>query len=344
MSLAIGIGGGNPTSGGGGGIQSVSLALSDTTPDFGDTITLTATATDFQSGDDLTYQFIVPDNVGNWQKITQVNDNTYDYVVSLGGTYMVCVIVEDESGGSASDCVEVVATTIYTKHGIDHAWNAENATLIGGLVDELTDVGDTGGQDATAPAAANRLRFLQDPRASTNGSFRSITSDYLSTTLSTVQDNITIAAVFDWSQAQDGAGSYMVFMGGTQTTLDVGSRFNIGYLFSTSKMRFAVRQNSGGVGCSVQFDVVEGKNIFVLTYDQSTGVLRVNMNGSTATDTLSGTVWTNTSNFVLLNGDGSLNYGVGWREPTSECMIGLSTLSDADADQLYADLLVKYPA
>jgi hypothetical protein len=68
------------------------------------------------------------------------------------------------------------------------------------------------------------------------------------------------------------------------------------------------------------------------------------MNGSTATDTLSGTVWTNTSNFVLLNGDGSLNYGVGWREPTSECMIGLSTLSDADADQLYADLLVKYPA
>ncbi len=256
---------------------------------------------------------------------------------------MALGVISRPSGGGG-----VTPPDIYTKHTINHAWNGEGLTegdeLSSGLVDYLKDKGTTGGQDASAPAAANRLRYLKDPRATTNGAFRSITGDYLSTTLSTVQDNITIAGVFDWTQAEDSAGTYMVFMGGTHASLDVGSRFNIGYLFSTSKMRFAVRQNGGGVGCSVQFDVNLGKNIFVLTYSQTTGRLRVNFNGSTGTATFSGTAWTNTSDFVLLNGDGALNYGVGWREPVSECSVTLSTFSDGDADQLYTDLLIKYPA
>lgn len=326
---------------GGGACPSVSLAISDTTPNFGDTITLTATASDFTGA--ITYHFITRDSLGNWNKITQVSDNTYDYVVPYGGTYDIHVICEDGSGNTASDCVQIIAVTLYNKHGIAHAWVGEDVTLVSGLVDSVNDM--VGAIDATAASAATRPRFIKDARSELNGMYRAIGGDYLTTTLSTLQDNVTIAGVYDWTQAEDSfGGSYMVLMGGTHATLDAGSRFNIGYLQSTGKHRFNVRTSAGGVGANVQFTPAYGKNIFVLTYNNSTGALRVNFNGSVGTATFAGTVFNSASDFVLLNGDGSLNYGNGWREPVSEFMIGLTDLSDADADQLYSDLLLKYPA
>lgn len=326
---------------GGGACPSVSLAISDTTPNFGDTITLTATATDFTGA--ITYHFITRDSLGNWNKITQVSDNTYDFVVPYGGTYDIHVICEDGSSNTASDCVQIIAVTLYNKHGIAHAWVGEDVTLVSGLVDSVNDM--VGAIDATAASAATRPRFIKDARSELNGMYRAIGGDYLTTSLSTLQDNVTIAGVYDWTQAEDSfGGSYMVFMGGTHATLDAGSRFNIGYLQSTGKHRFNVRTSAGGVGANVQFTPAYGKNIFVLTYNNSTGKLRVNFNGTASTATFSGTIFNSASNFVLLNGDGTLNYGNGWREPVSEVMISTTDLSDADADQLYADLLLKYPA
>ncbi len=108
--------------------------------------------------------------------------------------------------------------------------------------------------------------------------------------------------------------------------------------------RFNVRTSAGGVGANVQAAPVDGKNVFVLTYDHATGVLRLNFNGVTSTATFSGIIFNSASNFTLLNGDGSLNYSNGWCEPTSEIMIATSTLSITNADQLYADLLLKYPS
>ena len=320
------------SAGGGGG--SLSVGLSDATPDFGDTITITATPTGITP---TSYTYILPDGT----KITQTG-NTYNWAINESGVQSLIV--------TATDGVDVVANsatativTIYAKHGIDHAWTGEDVTLISGLVNSSNDV--VGAINATAASATTRPRYIQDPRSIVNGTFRSIEDDRLKTTLSTLQDNITIAGVYDWTQAEDDfGGAYMVFMGGTQTTLDAGSRFNSGYLNSSGMHRFNVRTSAGGVGANVQFAPANGKNIFVLTYDNATGRLRVNFNGSASTATFSGTIFNSASDFVLLNGDGSLNYGNGWREPTSEVMIALETLSDANANQLYADLLLKYPA
>lgn len=317
-----------------GSSASLSVGLSDSTPNFGDTITITATPSGITP---TSYTFILPDGT----KVTQAG-NTYDWVVNESGSQDIIV--------TATDGVDVIANsstativTMYAKHGIDHAWTGEDVTLVSGLVDSANDV--VGAIDATAASATTRPRYIQDPRSSVNGTYRSITDDRLVTTLSTLQDNITIAGVYDWTQAGDSfGGSYMVFIGGNHASLDAGSRFNLGYLNSTGQHRFNVRTSAGGVGANVQFAPANGKNIFVLTYDNATGRLRVNFNGSASAATFSGTIFNSTSDFVLLNGDGSLNYGNGWREPVSEVMIALETLSDADADQLYADLLLKYPA
>ena len=90
--------------------SSVSLAASDTTPNIGAKITLTATATGFQVGDDLTYTFTIINNSGTRTDVVQTNDNTYDYTVPFVGTEKIRVTVEDESGNSAVDAVTVVSS------------------------------------------------------------------------------------------------------------------------------------------------------------------------------------------------------------------------------------------
>lgn len=89
---------------------SVSLAASATTTNIGNVITLTATASDFQSGDDLTYTFFVIGRYEGIERVVQVNDNTYDYLVPFVGTEMVCVTVEDESGNTAVSSITLDST------------------------------------------------------------------------------------------------------------------------------------------------------------------------------------------------------------------------------------------
>jgi hypothetical protein len=317
-----------------GSSASLSVGASDTTPDFGDTITITGTPTGVTP---TSYTYILPDGT----RVTQAG-NTYNWTVNESGSQSVIVTATDGLVIVSSSTVLTIAT-IYAKHGIAHAWNGEDVTLVSGLVNSANDV--VGGINATATSAITRPRFYKDPRSSNNGSFRSITNDYLATTLSTLQNNITIAGVYNWTEAGDSfGGSYMVLIGGTQPAIDAGSRFNLGYLVSSGMHRFNVRTSAGGVGANVQAAPVDGKNVFVLTYDHATGALRLNFNGVTSTATFSGIIFNSASNFTLLNGDGSLNYSNGWCEPTSEIMIATSTLSITNADQLYADLLLKYPS
>ena len=82
-----------------GSCPSVSLALSSTTPDFGDTITLTATATGFTGT--VTYYFAVLNNTGSYDRITQVGDNTYDYTCVFVGAFGVEVVAVDGFGNMA---------------------------------------------------------------------------------------------------------------------------------------------------------------------------------------------------------------------------------------------------
>ncbi len=171
-------------SSGGGGGGSLAVSLSDSTPDYGDTITITATPTDFTP---TSYTYILPDGT----RVTQAG-NTYAYVVNESGSQKVIVTATD-GVDTVTDSVDLTIVTIYAKHGINHAWSGENVTLVGGVVDEVNDL--VGSIDAIAPSAATRPRFIKDARSELNGMYRAIGGDYLTTTLSTLQDNVTISFV-----------------------------------------------------------------------------------------------------------------------------------------------------
>ena len=331
-----------PVGGGGGGIQSVSLALSDTTPDFGDTITLTATASDFASGDDLTYQFIVRDNVGNWEKIEQTNDNTYDWSIPYAGTYMVHVIVEDESGGSASDSVEVTVGTLNDKYTFTGLYDVSVRTLVGQRLDEVTD-GSGNSNDAAAPSAADRPVYESSPLVN-SGITRcdAGTSQRLVTPISTLQSTITLVAVFHVSnQATASPFNAHPLIAGNGTRPN-GGRFAIVFNTGSGNTVFSSVETSGAT--SVLDGYQNGWNIAVGTFDGST--VRLNLNGNVTTAAFSGTLATDTSAFQLQNigsDSGTYHNKIPNTDMLTFAAIKTTNLSDADADQLYADLLLKFP-
>lgn len=325
---------------------SVSLAVSDTTPEFGDTVTMTATATDFQSGDDLTYHFIVRDNVGNWQKVEQTNDNTYDWDVPYAGTYMVHVIVDDESGGSASDCVEITAGTLQDKYSFDATYLFQDSTLVDGRVDDVTD--DTGnGYDGSAPSSTDRPIYYSDPLVSASGSARCIqgSSQRLNTSLSILQSELTFCAVFYITNNGLTLTPSAQFLFGGAATEIFGGRYNARMLNTSPYLFLFGTLNSAETGgTSVSGNAQVGRNVVVGKFDGTN--FRLNLNGSISTATLSGGLSTTATNFMLLNA-GSDNPTYHNKAPmvnnVSEIRFKTTALSDADQDQLYADLLLKYP-
>ena len=68
-------------------VPSLSVALSDDTPNFGDTILITATPTNITP---TTYTFSLPDQFGEFVNVTQAG-NTLNWVVNNFGTGMICV-------------------------------------------------------------------------------------------------------------------------------------------------------------------------------------------------------------------------------------------------------------
>ena len=94
--------------GSGGLVPSVSLAVSDTTPDVGQVITLTATPTNITP---TGYTFFTYDGV-TIQLIIQQVGAVYNWTVNRSGSYDVYVMASDGTD-SASDFVGIVATQTY---------------------------------------------------------------------------------------------------------------------------------------------------------------------------------------------------------------------------------------
>jgi hypothetical protein len=82
----IGVGCSSPRGGGGGG-GSLSVGLSDASPNYGDTITITATASGITP---TSYTFFLPNKNGKYQEVTQAG-NTYSWFVNNIGTDDVIV-------------------------------------------------------------------------------------------------------------------------------------------------------------------------------------------------------------------------------------------------------------
>ena len=81
----IGVGCSSPRGGGGGG--SLSVGVSDASPNYGDTITITATPSGITP---TSYTFLLPNKNGKYQEVTQAG-NTYSWFVNNIGTDDVIV-------------------------------------------------------------------------------------------------------------------------------------------------------------------------------------------------------------------------------------------------------------
>lgn len=328
--MAIGVGISGPRGGGGGGGGSLAVSLSNSTPDYGDTVTITATPTGITP---TSYTYILPDGT----RVTQAG-NTYAYVVNESGSQKVIVTATDDVD-TVTDSVDLTIVTIYAKHGIDHAWSGEDVTLVGGVVDEINDL--VGSIDATAPSAATRPFFAPNT-TDAFGQFRTESTRRLETTLSTLQSTITIFGVFiNDGNPNRGASTVSSLINGDGTPLSgAGSRFGVLTRNGGADFSWNVRDSGGGLGANTDIALATGKNVFVATYDGTT--LRLNYNGTILTDTYSGALYAQASNFVLVNSIFS-SYNTFWAFPTLEVGVKLTNLSTTEADQLYSDLLVKYP-
>lgn len=91
---------------------SVSVAITDSTPDVGQLVTITATPSNFTP---TTYVFLLPQGGGNYVHVSQAS-NTYEWYVSAEGSWDVCVL--------ATDTTDYVYGTVA---------GTSNATLFAGL-------------------------------------------------------------------------------------------------------------------------------------------------------------------------------------------------------------------
>lgn len=321
--------------GGGGGTSSVSLAVSDLSPDFGDVITLTATPTGFTGT--ITYFFIVRDNLGNWQKIEQ-SVNTYNYTVAYAGTYMIHVIAEDTDGNSASSCVSITATTIEQKYAITVAYEDE-VELVADKVNVWDD--KVGSADATAPSATTRCYTTKWGGSAKCVGVSAENDDRLVNTVNMNTSEVTIACVFDYNDnTVQGAFDALGIVSGDSNISNC--RFNLLTVDDSVSPRTVNWQVRTSTANTITTALTNGKVVVVAKY--SSGSMRVIANGTTQTLSTSGSlVGTGTINYALLN----VNTG-SWAGPCPFPVyyIGIKTsaISDSDQDQLYADLLVKYPA
>ena len=317
---------------------SVSLAVSSASVDFGDTVTLTATATGFTGT--ITYRFSVLNNLGTYVVIEQVGDNTYDYVCPFAGTFGLEVVALDGFGNSAVGFASLTVGTLEDKYAIDAAFTKE-VVLVDDKVDEWTDI--TGnGNDASAPSATTRCYTTRWAGSSDAVGVYGENDDRLLSPLNINTSEVIIYGYFDFND-NSAQGNFNI-LGLLSANANINSsRYNILVTddsAATREILVQVRTSSGAFELSES--VTNGKCLFAAKY--SSGQLRFIVNGTTTTIAVTGTlVGSGSVNYNLLN----LNTG-SWSSPFPFPLyhLGLkqSAITDADQDQLYADLLLKYPS
>jgi len=332
--IAIGM---SPAGGGGAG-GSVSVAVSDASPSIGDTITITATNTGFTGT--VTNKFIVKNFLGNDDIITQVGDNTYDYVCPFEGTFDIIVLAEDGSGNTAKGDTSITVGSFYDKYGFDAAWNAANAVLVNGRIDEVPDAINS--YDAVAPSVSERCTTTSDPYTGISGmrATGNNSGQRLQTSFPHDQDSFTISAVLqNDNTSQTAFLDVMILLG--STTTDVNQRQYQFYIDKSSNELAVSLWTSSGTNFPYTLSIDNGTNFIVAKYNHTTGAVRVIINGTVFTDTKA-TLRTGGGNVELLNTSFSTQFGCG--ESVNEVCIKSDVVSDAEQDQMYQDLLLRFPA
>jgi len=327
-----------PAGGGGAGGGSVSVAVSDASPSIGDTITITATNTGFTGT--VTNTFIVKNFLGKDDVITQVGDNTYDYVCPFEGTFDIIVLAEDGSGNTAKGDKSITVGSFYDKYGFDAAWNAANAVLVSGRIDEVPDAINS--YDAVAPSVSERCTTTSDPYTGISGmrATGNISSETLHTSYPHNTSSFTISVVsqFDYTEQTSFAG-FMFIVGNTDTNVN-NRRYTIVYNRASERIECVVFEPSG-TSVTLSNAYQQGTNIIIFKYDSSDGSVRAIINGNTLTDNAP-TLITGAGNVELLNTSFTTELGCG--ESVNEVCVVDRAVSDAEQDQMYQDLLLRFPS
>lgn len=124
---------------------SVSVGVTDTTPDVGQLVTITATPSNFTP---TTYVFLLPQGGDEYVHVSQAG-NTYDWYVSAEGSWDVCVL--------ATDGTDYVYGTVQ---------GTSNATLFGGL--DTTPHYAFSVTECLSAEAAQATKFITIRRSSDN--------------------------------------------------------------------------------------------------------------------------------------------------------------------------------
>lgn len=332
-------------------IASVSLASTNSlgTPsssfEFGETATLTATATGFTGT--VTYYFAVLNSLGAYDRITQVGDNTYDYVCPYAGTFGIEVVAVDGFGNRAVGFATLTVGTLQDKYSFLASYLFKDATLASGRIDEVDD--DTGnGYTASAPSIVDRPIYYTDPICTESGSARcgQGTTQRLTTSLSILQSQLTFAAVFNVSNhGQPSILANLQFLFGGQATKIFGGRYKASVLtVSPYTIQFSTLNAAETGATSVDGNCQLGRNVVVGVFDGAT--FRLNVNGNITTAALSGGLSATATNFQLLNaGSDNPTYHNKFvmMENVTRLDFKTTALSTSEQDQLVSDLQVKYP-
>ena len=324
-------------------VPSLAVALSSSTPNFGASVTITATPTNLTAP--ITYTFSTKNNIGDYVDTVQAGTNTLAYVCPFAGTFDIRVSAVDSLGASAFGVASITVGTIYAKHAITAAWKGGDSVLVSGQVDTIPDaVSNT--YTASAPSSVTRpIKTVRNVNKSL-GAFAAVGSSStkrLATTISQLgRTSICYYAVYDNNaDGISGAFGAGVIIGGSATPAsNTGSIFYMSWDSSNNKLNSVVAATSGAAGASITSTntLANGLNISLMSYDGTT--LTLIHNGVTQTAVYSGGLWIPASCDIILGNTNLSSYTVGFTKPIWE--IGVKTSNVADPSQLYADLLLKY--
>ena len=324
--------------GGGGSSTSIAVALSDATPDFGDSVTVTPTPTNLTAP--ITYTMSAKNNIGYFVE-TSVVDGTFTYNCPFAGTFNIRVSAVDSLGNRAENVASITVGALHIKYSATAEYNGKDQVLIGNYVDSIVD-GTGNGHNATAVSSVTRMISQKDPRFPASGMISASGSNSqrrLETSLSQLVPTITYAFImYNSDDGSSGAYGYNAIIGGNGV-LGAGARYDLIKYASTKKILVAVRDAAANAGVSFQSTNAfnAGINIGVMTYDGAT--LRLNFNGTVQTSAYAGSLYTPvSSNIVLGNTNVNGNMTGGGTDPLSYLFVKTSALSSTDADNLYNDL------
>jgi hypothetical protein len=323
-------------------VPSLSVGLSDATPDFGDSVTVTPTPTNLTAP--ITYTMSAKNCLGYYVDTVQVG-GTFTYVCPFAGTFNIQVSAVDSLGNRAENVASITVGTIYAKHGITAAWEGKDSVLVSGQVDSITDA--TGnGNTATAPSSVTRLIkhsqiTSQVAGVSTN---TSISTRRLDAAISQLISSITYFAVIDFNaDGLSGAFSVQAILGGNATpSSNIGGRYDFFLNDSLNKIVVNVRNSGGGVAASITSTnaLANGRNIVVMSYDGTTLTLILNGVTQTASYSSGSGLWTPASCNIVMANTNISSYTGGCSKPI--WVAGVKTSNVASPSQLYTDLVTKY--